>query len=54
MTKEEIHMRGIVLRWLTLTLAILMASYLLSGIHISGFWAAVAAAAAGFAAAHAR
>lgn len=38
-------MRGIALRWLTLTLAILMASYLLSGIQISGFWAAVAAAA---------
>ena len=38
-------MRGIILRWLTLTLAILMASYLLSGIQISGFGAAVAAAA---------
>ena len=38
-------MRGIALRWLTLTLAILMASHLLSGIQISGFWAAVAAAA---------
>ena len=38
-------MRGIALRWITLTLAILMASYLLSGIQISGFWAAVAAAA---------
>lgn len=38
-------MRGIALRWLTLTLAILLASYLLSGIQVSGFWAAVGAAA---------
>lgn len=38
-------MRGIALRWLTLTLAIVLTSYLLSGIHVSGFWAAVGAAA---------
>jgi len=38
-------MRGIALRWLTLTLAILLASYLLSGIQVSGFLAAVGAAA---------
>ena len=38
-------MRGIALRWLTLTLAIVLASYLLSGIQVSGFWAAVGAAA---------
>ena len=38
-------MRGIVLRWLTLTLAILLASFLLSGIQVSGFWAAMGAAA---------
>lgn len=38
-------MRGIALRWLTLTLAVLLASYLLSGIQVSGFWAAVGAAA---------
>jgi len=38
-------MRGIALRWLTLTLAIVLTSYLLSGIQVSGFWAAVGAAA---------
>ena len=38
-------MRGIALRWLTLTGAILLASYLLDGIHVSGFLSAVGAAA---------
>ena len=38
-------MRGILLRWLTLTFAILLASYLLSGIQVSGFFAALGAAA---------
>jgi len=38
-------MRGIALRWLTLTGAILLASYMLDGIHISGFMSAVGAAA---------
>jgi putative membrane protein len=38
-------MRGIALRWLTLTGAILLASYLLDGIHVSGFMSAVGAAA---------
>ena len=38
-------MRGIALRWLTLTGAIILASYLLEGIHISGFMSAVGAAA---------
>jgi putative membrane protein len=38
-------MRGIALRWLTLTLAIVLASYLFSGIQVSSFWAAVGAAA---------
>lgn len=38
-------MRGIAIRWLTLTAAILMASYLVSGIHVDGFFSALAAAA---------
>ncbi|MBI5064526.1 MAG: phage holin family protein, partial [Desulfatitalea sp.] len=38
-------MRGIAIRWLTLTAAILMASYLLGGIHVNGFFSALAAAA---------
>jgi putative membrane protein len=38
-------MRGIGLRWLTLTCAILLASYLLDGIHVSGFFSALGAAA---------
>ena len=38
-------MRGIALRWLTLTGAILLASYMLDGIRISGFMSAVGAAA---------
>lgn len=38
-------MRGIALRWLTLTGAILLASYLFEGIHVSGFGSAIGAAA---------
>ena len=38
-------MRGLILRWLTLTVAIVATSYLLEGIYISGFGAALAAAA---------
>jgi putative membrane protein len=38
-------MTGILLRWLTLTVAIIAASYLLDGIQISGFFAAFLAAA---------
>jgi putative membrane protein len=38
-------MRGIALRWLTLTGAILFASYMLDGIHVSGFISALGAAA---------
>jgi putative membrane protein len=38
-------MRGIVLRWLTLTGAILLASYMLEGIHVSGYMSAIGAAA---------
>jgi len=38
-------MTGIFLRWLILTLAILMASFLLEGIQINGFFSALFAAA---------
>jgi putative membrane protein len=38
-------MRGIALRWLTLTGAILLASYLIDGIHVAGFMSALGAAA---------
>jgi putative membrane protein len=38
-------MRGIALRWLTLTGAILLASYMLDGIYVSGFTSALGAAA---------
>jgi len=36
---------GLLLRWLILTVAIIVASYLLEGIHISGFFSAFFAAA---------
>ena len=38
-------MNGIFIRWLTLTAAIVLTSYLLDGIHISGFLSALLAAA---------
>ncbi len=38
-------MRGIAFRWLTLTGAIIFASYMLDGIHVSGFMSALWAAA---------
>ena len=38
-------MHGITIRWLTLTFAIIVTSYLLDGIQISGFWSALFAAA---------
>jgi putative membrane protein len=38
-------MKGIVIRWLVLTLAIFMAAYMIDGIHVSGFPSAVLAAA---------
>ena len=37
---------GFLIRWLILTVAIIVASYLLEGIHISGFFSAFFAAAA--------
>jgi putative membrane protein len=39
-------MMGFLIRWLILTIAIIIASYLLEGIHISGFFSAFFAAAA--------
>ena len=38
-------MKGIFVRWLILTIAIIAASYLLDGIHVSGFFSAFFAAA---------
>jgi putative membrane protein len=38
-------MNGIIVRWLTLTVAIVFTAYLLDGIHISGFSSALLAAA---------
>lgn len=38
-------MRGLFLRWLILTVAIMFASYLMDGIHVSGFFSAFFAAA---------
>ena len=38
-------MNGILIRWLTLTVAILLTSYLLDSIHVSGFLVAILAAA---------
>jgi putative membrane protein len=37
-------MRGVLLRWLILTLAIMTAAYLFSGIHVNGFGSALFAA----------
>lgn len=39
-------MHGITIRWLTLTISIVITAYLLDGIHVSGFFSAVFAAAA--------
>ena len=38
-------MNGIIIRWLTLTAAIVFTSYMLDGIHVSGFLSALLAAA---------
>jgi putative membrane protein len=38
-------MNGILIRWLTLTVAIVLTSYLLDGIQVSGFFSALLAAA---------
>lgn len=38
-------MRGVLLRWLVLTAAVLVASWLLAGIHVDGFMPALLAAA---------
>jgi putative membrane protein len=39
-------MPGILIRWLTLTLAVVLTAYVVDGIYISGFFSAVFAAAA--------
>jgi len=38
-------MHGITIRWLALTLAIIVTAYLVDGIQVSGFWSALFAAA---------
>lgn len=38
-------MKGLVIRWLILTVAILLAAYLIDGIHVSGFLSGILAAA---------
>ena len=38
-------MNGMTIRWLTLTLAIIVTAYLVGGIQVSGFWSALFAAA---------
>jgi len=38
-------MKGLVLRWLILTVAIMVAAYLIEGIEVKGFWSAFFAAA---------
>jgi len=45
MTDREFVMKGLLIRWLTVTCAIAIAAYLLDGIHVSGFLAAFWAAA---------
>lgn len=38
-------MKGLIIRWLFLTVAILVAAHLIEGIQVKGFWSAVFAAA---------
>jgi len=38
-------MKGLIIRWLFLTVAILVAAHLIEGIEVKGFWSAVFAAA---------
>jgi putative membrane protein len=42
---EKVFMHGIFIRWLILTFSIIVTSYLLDGIHVSGFISAFFAAA---------
>ena len=37
-------MHGIIIRWLTLTFAIIVTAYLVGGIEVTGFWSALFAA----------
>jgi hypothetical protein len=43
--KGEYKMRGIIVRWIMLTAAIMFASYIIEGIHVRGFFSALFAAA---------
>jgi putative membrane protein len=43
--KEKSGMKGLLIRWLVLTVAIMVASYLMEGIYVSGFFSAFFAAA---------
>jgi putative membrane protein len=43
---KEVVIMGILIRWIILTVSIITASYLLEGIHVSGFFSAFLAAAA--------
>jgi putative membrane protein len=43
--KERVVMKGIIIRWLVLTAAIMVAAYLMDGIQVSGFFSALFAAA---------
>jgi putative membrane protein len=44
--EEKSNMRGILIRWLVLTLSIMLTAYLLEGIYVAGFFSALFAAAA--------
>jgi putative membrane protein len=42
---EESAMKGLMIRWLFLTVAILIAAHLIQGVEVKGFWSAFFAAA---------
>ena len=44
-TYEETAMKGLLIRWLILTVAIMVAAHLIEGIEVKGFWSAFLAAA---------
>ena len=44
-TYEETAMKGPLIRWLILTVAIMVAAHLIEGIEVKGFWSAFLAAA---------
>lgn len=43
---EEKRMNGMAIRWLTLTVSIIVTAYVVDGIQVDGFWSAFLAAAA--------